>query len=147
MIIRKKTNNKKLGEVLIERGLITDDQLQEALTDQKTQGGLLGQILVKKKFITEESITCAIAVQYGIPYFPVRNYDFHPEVVRLVPKDVCVKFGLIVVDRIGSIVTLAMTNPLDNDAVKHIEDITKSTARTFISTVTEIMEAIEKHYK
>jgi hypothetical protein len=101
----KRAISKQLGELLIERGVITRDQLDHALEVQKEKGGLIGQILVNLGYATEEAIAQAITVQYGFPYLPLNNYEIDPEVVKLVPKNVAKQFCLIPIDKIGNNLT------------------------------------------
>ena len=143
----KKTTNKHLGELLIERGIINRDQLNLAIDKQKERGGLLGEVLVDLKFATEKDIAQALTSQYGFPYLPLSNYDIDPEVIRSVPENVCRQFCLIPIDKIGKSLTLAMANPLNVQAAEDVELITGCTVQTFVSTSTDIKQAIEKYYK
>ena len=143
----KKTTNKHLGELLIERGIINRDQLNLAIDKQKERGGLLGEVLVDLKFATEKDIAQALTSQYGFPYLPLSNYDIDPDVIRSVPENVCRQFCLIPIDKIGKSLTLAMANPLNVQAAEDVELITGCTVQTFVSTSTDIKQAIEKYYK
>ncbi len=78
MTIRK-VINKQLGELLIERGVISKLQLDKALNVQKEKGGLIGEVLVELGLAKEEDITQALTVQYGFPYLPLANYEVNPE--------------------------------------------------------------------
>ncbi len=142
----KRIITKQLGELLIERGVITQDQLQKALTVQKEEGGLLGQVLVRLGFTTEEDIAQALTAQFGFPYLPLKNYEIANEVVGLVPENVSRQYCLIPVDRIGNALTIAMSNPLNIQAQEDIELITKCKVQVFVSTMTDINEAIDRCY-
>jgi type IV pilus assembly protein PilB len=142
----KKTTNKQLGELLIERGVISRDQLEIAITKQKDIGKLLGEVLVVLNFATEKDIAQALTCQYGFPYLPLSNYEIDKEVIETVPENVCRKFCLIPIDKIGQSLTLAMSNPLNVQAAEDIELITGCTVQTFVSTATEINQSIEKYY-
>ena len=72
----RKTVNKQLGEILVERGIINRTQLDEALKQQKEQGLLFGEALVVLKYATEEDIVQALTCQYGFPFLPLSNYLF-----------------------------------------------------------------------
>lgn len=142
----QKTTTKQLGELLIERGVISHDQLNLAREHQDRHGGLLGEILVELKFATEKDIAQALTCQYGFPYLPLANYEIDPEVINSVPESVCRKFCLIPIDKIGKSLTLAMSNPLNFQAMEDVELITGCTVQTFVSTSTEIKESIDKYY-
>ena len=143
----KKIIQKQLGELLIEAKLITRENLDAALQTQKEKGGLIGQILVAMKFTTEEAIAQALTAQYGFPYLPLSNYEVDPVVVKIIPEQVARQYGVIAVDRVGNILTIVMSNPLNQQAIEDIEMITKLTMQLFVSTVTDINKAINENYK
>jgi type IV pilus assembly protein PilB len=143
----KRVISKQLGELLIERGVISRQQLDSALEIQKEKGGLIGQVLVDLGYASEESIAQAITSQYGFPYLPLENYEIDPDVVKIVPKNVASQFCLVPVDKIGNNLTIAMSNPLNALAIEDIELISNLCVQIFVSTATDINKAIEKYYK
>lgn len=143
----KRLTNKHLGELLVERGVINQEQIVMAAAYQKEHGGLFGEVLVQLKFATEEDIAQALTYQYGFPYLPLANYEIDPEILNSVPQDVCRKFCLIPIDKIGKSLTLAMSDPLNMNAIDDIELITDCAVQTFVSTSTDIKEAIDKYYR
>jgi len=145
--VANRINLKQLGELLVDLGLITMDQLKQALETQKDKGGLIGQVLVDLGYVSEEAIAQAITAQYGFPYLPLENYEIDPEIVKIVPKNVTIQYCLIPVDKIGSNLTIAMANPLNNQAVEDIALLSGLYIQLFVSTATDIKKAIEKYYK
>ncbi len=143
----KKIIQKQLGELLLESKLITKEQLEEALRVQKDKGGLIGQILVTLKFTNEAAIAQALTAQYGFPYLPLTNYEIDTVAVKVIPEHVAKQFELIAVDRVGNILTVVMSNPLNSQAVEDVEMLTKLTAQVFVSTATDIHKAIADNYK
>ena len=143
----KKATNKHLGELLVERGVISHEQLNIAVEHQKTHPGhLLGEVLVELKFATEKDIAQALTAQYGFPYLPLLNYEIDQDVIDSVPLDVCQKFCLVPIDRIGKSLTLAMANPLNMQAAEEVESITGCSVQIFVSTATEVKQTIDKYY-
>jgi type IV pilus assembly protein PilB len=138
---------KRLGELLLERGLINQKQLEKALEQQKAQGGLLGQILIKLGFVTEKEIALALTAQYGFPYLPLENYDIDDGVTQLIPEHVARQYVLIAIDRIGNALTVAMADPSNVQAIEDIEMLTKCAVQTIVSTPSDIQSAIERAYK
>jgi len=138
--------NKRLGELLIERGVITKGQLEEALKEQRSSLGFIGEIIVSLGFAKEEDIVYTLSVQYGFPYLPLGNYDIPPEVVKLIPEQVARQYFSIPIDKIGDTLSLAMANPLNPCAIEDIEYITKCQLQIFIATSTDIKTAIDKFY-
>lgn len=143
----KKVINKKLGELLMDAGLITLAQLDQALELQKDKGGLIGEILVQLKFTTEEDIAKTLTAQYGFAYLPLSNYEIEAELAKMIPERVANQYCLIPIDRMSNNLTIAMSNPLNSQAVEDIETISGCSVQIFVSTTTDIRQAIEKYYK
>ena len=136
-----------LGQILIKRKLITQDQLKEALEFQKKEGSVLGEILVKLGYVTEKDIVVALIVQCGFPYIAVNKYEIDAKIVQLIPEETARKFHIIALDRVGDILSVVMANPLDSTIIEELEKITNCKIATFIATRTEIDEAISHRYK
>ena len=143
----KKIINKQLGELLIEHGIINAGQLEKALMVQKEKGGLVGELLVELGFAKEEDIAQAITVQYGFPYLPLSSYEISADITAMLPGRVARQYMLIPIDKIGNNLTLAMSNPLNTSAIEDVEHVTGCMVQVFVSTVSDIKKAIEKHYK
>ncbi len=139
--------NKQLGELLLERGIISQNQLERALTHQKEKGGLIGEILVELGSAKEEDIAQALTAQYGFPYLPLSNYEINPEVANIIPGRVARQYILVPIDKIGNNLTLAMSNPLNVQAIEDVELLSGCNIQTFVSTSSDIKRAIEKYYK
>ena len=137
---------KPLGKLLVEKGVLTPVQLEHALEVQKEQGGLIGQILVRLGYTTEEAVAQAITAQYGFPYLPLKHYAIDPELLRLIPENVARQYCLIPVDHIGETLTIAMADPLNSKAVEDVEMFSHCSVQVFVSTVTEITQAILEAY-
>lgn len=139
--------SKQLGELLLERKVINQRQLEEALKIWKQKGGLIGDILVSLGYAKEEEIAQALTAQYGFPYLPLNNYEIDSEIIKLIPENVAKQYCLIPIDRIGANLTITMANPLNNQAIEDVELISRCTIQAFVSTATDIKRAIEKYYK
>lgn len=143
---RRPTSKEQLGQVLIQRGIINQEQLKQALQVQKEQGGLIGEILTNLGFTKEEDIAQALAIQHDFPYLPLANYDIDPEVIKLVPQELVKKYCILPIDKMGDILTVVMANPLDGSAIEEIEAVSKCKTEVFVSTHTEIKKAIDDFY-
>ncbi len=147
MIPTRRVITKTIGQLLLDKGVIKQAQLEEALKIQKEKGGLLGQILAGLGYVTEEQIAQAITVQYGFPYLPLSNYDIDEDAVKLVPENVARQYCLIPIDKIGNTVTIAMADPLNTQAIEDIELLTSSSVQIFVSTAADIRQAVDRCYK
>ena len=137
----------QIGQVLIKRGIITAEQLNEALEKQKKDGGLVGELLIRLGYATEQDIIQALAIQYDFPYIPIANYEIEPDMINLVPEESARKYCLIPMDKIGNLLTVVIANPLDSAALDYVESLTKCKVEVFVGTSAEINAAIDKYYK
>jgi len=135
-----------LGQILIEKGLITGPQLEQALEVQKVKGGLLGDILTQLGFVSQEALSMSLASQTETVYIPIEKYKISKDVLKLVPKEVAIKYQCIPLEKINSILAVAMVNPLDKQATSEIEDITGFKLIAMIATKVQIEKAIQANY-
>ncbi|UCD15146.1 MAG: hypothetical protein JSV34_05360 [Candidatus Omnitrophota bacterium] len=138
--------SKPLGEILVERGIITKGQLEEALKIQSSAGGLFGEIVVRLGFAKEEDIAHCLSLQFGFPYLPLENYEISAEMVKLIPKNVATQYCVMPIDKIGNALTVAMANPLNTQAIEDLEDMTGCEIQIFVGTPSDIRASIEKFY-
>jgi type IV pilus assembly protein PilB len=143
----RRINNKPLGELLLERGIISQSQLDHSLDVQREKGGLIGEILVDLGFVKEDDIAQALTAQYGFPYLPLGNYDVDTDITSIIPGRVARQYLLVPIDKIGNNLTLAMSNPLNIQAIEDVELLSGCSVQTFVSTSSDIKKAIAKYYK
>ena len=143
----RRVNNKQLGELLLDRGIINRAQLDQALDVQREKGGLIGEILVELGFVREDDIAQSLTAQYGFPYLPLSNYDVNLDITSIIPGRVARQYLLVPIDKIGNNLTLAMSNPLNVQAIEDVELLSGCSVQTFVSTSSDIKRAIEKYYK
>ncbi|HOE27257.1 MAG: hypothetical protein IT574_07280 [Candidatus Aureabacteria bacterium] len=142
----KKVTKKLVGELMIDSGVITRAQLNQALERKKETGKLLGESLVELGFASEQDVVGVVAAQYRIPYLPLKNHDVDKELLKTLPRELVFRHRCFPVDRIGSVTTVAMENPLDDRAVGEIQKAVGGRVLCFVSTPSEILSAIEQHY-
>lgn len=133
---------RKIGEILIEDGLLTSAQLEEALAWQKEKGGLIGNILVEKDLVSEESLIAALGKQFKIPYLPLKSYSINPDMAELLKADFCHQNHLVAFDFDAKKIYVAVADPMNFEAVEKIEALTGHTPQVFISKISEILNAI-----
>ncbi len=143
----RRINNRPLGELLLERGVISQAHLDEGLKLQEEKGGLIGEILVELGYVKEDDIAQALTAQYGFPYLPLGNYDVDLDIANIIPGRVARQYLLVPIDKIGNNLTLAMSNPLNIQAIEDVELLSGCSVQTFVSTSSDIKKAIEKYYK
>ena len=137
---------KKIGECLIQAGLITDEDLQIALAEHKRTGERVGVVLVRLNFATEKQITKALAYQLGFPYTSLVDEPPDPVAIVLIPKDVALKRVCVAVRLEKNLLTVAMSDPLLFSLVQDLEFQTGYRIKQVVATRTDILEAIETGY-
>ena len=147
MATGQKVIKKKLGEILIDAEKITEDQLEEALKEQKKSNGKIGEILVENDFCTEEDIIVSLATQYGYPYIKLENYDLTPEVLKIIPKGLAKKFNCIPLDRIGNLISFVVSDPSNLIELKKQEEYLNCKMQFFVTTPSSLNAAIKKFYE
>ncbi len=137
---------KKIGDLLIEKGLITKKQLEECLQHQSFSGKRLGEVLVDKGYINEDELIDTISERLSIPKISLASMVIDPNVLRHVSVEVARRYTLIPIFEIGHTLTIAMADPLNIIAIDEIKYQTGLNIKRAITTISEIKEAIEKYY-
>ncbi|HEX6163072.1 MAG TPA: ATPase, T2SS/T4P/T4SS family, partial [Vicinamibacterales bacterium] len=137
---------KKLGECLIQAGLITEDDLQAALTEHKRTGERLGAVLVRLNLATERQIAKALAYQLGFPYLNLSENPPDPTIVTLIPKDVALKRSCVAIRLEKNLLTVAMADPLLFSLVQDLEFQTGYRIKQVVATRADILESISAGY-
>jgi type IV pilus assembly protein PilB len=137
---------KKLGECLIQAGLITEDDLQAALTEHKRTGERLGAVLVRLNLATERQIAKALAYQLGFPYLNLAETPPDPAVVTLIPKEVALKRSCVAIRLDKNLLTVAMADPLLFSLVQDLEFQTGYRIKQVVATRADILESIASGY-
>ncbi|MBU9888712.1 MAG: hypothetical protein KTQ49_02445 [Candidatus Omnitrophica bacterium] len=133
---------RKIGEILIEDGLLTKEQLEEALAFQKEKGGLLGQALITKRFVDEDALISALGKQFRIPFLSLKHYAVHPDMAELLQAEFCHKHLLVPFDCDSKKVYLAVGDPMNENAVEEVRRLTGRVPQVFIAKISEILNAI-----
>ena len=115
----------RLGDLLVQQKLISQEQLALALEQQKSSGRKLGRVLVDNAFVTEENISESLAKQLSIPYINLKSCDIKLELVRLIPESQARQFGAIVLEERNGRLLVGMADPTNLSAFYQIALIVK----------------------
>ena len=137
---------KKIGECLIQAGLITEEDLQTALAEHKRTGERVGVVLVRMNLATEKQIAKALALQLGFPYINLAENPPDPTAVVLIPKEVALKRVCIAVGLEKNLLTVAMSDPLLFSLVQDLEFQTGYRIKQVVATRGDINDAIQTGY-
>ncbi len=138
---------RRLGDLLLAEGLITEEQLAQALAEQKATNEKIGSIFVRLNLITEEQLIGFLSRQYRIPSITLSQLEVDAEVVRLVPPHIAQKYEVLPVKRIGGSLTLAMSDPTNVFALDDIAFMTNLQILPVVASQASIRKAIERHYQ
>ena len=143
----KTYERKRIGERLIEAGIIDHTQLQHALKVQKQEGGKTVQILVKLGYIDKESVSNFLSSQPGVPSIDLANYQVSPELCKLIPREFAIENELFPIDRLGKLLTVGMVFPLDSDTIEKLEKITGLKVKALLCHADAIKDAFNQYYR
>ena len=138
----------RLGEILVKNNLITREQLGKALEEQRLSGNQLrlGAILIAQKLLTEEQLTSFLSQQYGVPIVNLADYEIDPSVIKIIPQDVVQKYQLLPLNRAGSTLIVAVSDPSNLFALEDIKFMTGYNIEMVVASERDIKVSIDKYY-
>ena len=137
----------RLGDLLVQQKVISQDQLQFALEQQKRSGRKLGRVLVDSAIVTEEQISEALAKQLNIPYINLKYYNINLEQVRLLPENQARRFRAIVLEERNGALLVGMADPTDLFAFDEISRTVKRDIDVAVVTEGQLLESIDRGYR
>lgn len=137
---------KRLGDLLIDAGLISDDQLDLALSHQKGTNRRLGEVLIDEGVITEAQLIEALQMQLGIEFIDLSQYDIDPEMSRVVSKNVARTYSVVPIKATPEEVFLAMSDPLNFLAIEAVKTASRKRVVPMVATNDAIQRAIMTLY-
>ncbi|NCB40683.1 MAG: type II secretion system protein GspE, partial [Erysipelotrichia bacterium] len=129
---------KLLGQSLVADGLIKEEQLNTALTEQKKTSDTLGYTLIRLKYLNEQQLLDFLVNKLNFSYANLRNYVIDPKVVKLIPEDIARKYHCIAILRVKGALTVAMLDPLDSFLLDNLEYTTACKIKPLVSTMSEL---------
>ena len=138
---------RRLGDLLVAEGLITEAQLRQALGNQRGKADKLGSVLVRQGSLTEEQLIGFLSRQYGIPSITLVNLEVDAETLRLVPPHIAKKYEVLPVKRIGGTLTLAMSDPTNVFALDDIAFMTNLQILPVVAPQAAIRRALDANYE
>jgi regulator of PEP synthase PpsR (kinase-PPPase family) len=145
MVQIAKLIRKKMGEVLIDEGLVKEEQVQEALRRQRSTGESFGEILVSMGFVSEIDIARTLVKQSGLPYIDASRYRINKDGVAAVPGELMWQNQFIVLDKIGKTLLVAISNVLSTEVFEKLERVSGSQIFVYVSTSAQVLQALEKN--
>ena len=139
-------SDEKLGELLVQEDLISREQLETALAEQKISGGRLSVYLSKLGYLEESEMCDILSKQYGVPSINLSEFEIDPDVIKIIPEDVVEKYRVIPISKADSSLIVAMADPSNILAMDDIKFLTGLNVEAVVATEESIQAAIEKYY-
>jgi type IV pilus assembly protein PilB len=137
----------RLGDLFVREGLVTEEQLQAALTEAKTSGTRIGYALVKLGFVEETELTRMLSKQYRVPAVDLDKVTVDEKILKLIKPEQANKHLVLPLRRVGKMLTVAMTNPTDFSAIDDLKFVTKLDIEPVIVGEFTLRKHLEKYYK
>jgi len=136
----------RLGDILIEKKIITPEELKKAINEQQRTGEILGKVLVKLGLITERKLLEVLAVQQGIPFVDLQEAKISEKVIKDVPAKFARHYKIMPISMEGSVLTIAISDPFDMWPIDDLEMHLECRVEKVLSTSSDIQETIKRYY-
>jgi len=136
----------RIGDLLLREGLVTQDQLNKALTEQRHNGTRVGYNLVKLGYVKETDLTRMLARQHKMPAVDLTKFQVDPRIAKLIPGELALKHSVLPLKRDGRTLTVAMSDPASMSVLDDIKFITRLDIFPVIAGEFTLRNAIEKFY-
>ncbi len=140
------TLRERIGALLIEKKMLTQEQLAQALKMQKEKKERLGEILIGMGFITKEALLEVLSIEIGVPAIHLSRYKIKPEALAFVPKKMAEMYCLIPVSHFSKTLTVAMSDPMNVHALDDLRRHTGMEIHPLIATDKDVKEAVDLYY-
>jgi len=137
----------RLGEILVQQKLLSEEQLQFSLGEQKRTGRKLGRVFVENAFVTEEQISSALARQLNIPYINLKFYNINSDTVRMLPETQARRFRAIALEDRRDSLLIGMADPTDLFAYDEISRSVKRSIELAVVNESELLQTIDRIYR
>ncbi len=135
-----------LGELLIQKGLTTREQITAALKEQESTDEYLGAILVRRGWLTESQLLETLGEQLGMPYVRLANRPIEPELVERIPARLAHQYRFVPVSAEGNQLQIAIVDPFDTQSVDELRQLLNCEIRPLLAVPQDILGAIERYY-
>jgi MSHA biogenesis protein MshE len=137
----------RLGEILLQQKLLTEDQLKTALDEQKRSGRKLGRIFIDGGYLTEEQIGGALARQLQVPFINLKHFNVKPEDATRLPETLARRFRAIVLEDAGAYFRVGMADPTDLFAYDEINRVLKRDIQLAVVSESVLLQTIDRLYR
>ena len=137
---------RRIGELLVAQGAVTEEQLAEGLQLQKERGGKICQVLINLGYLTEESLLEVLGSTKGVVSVKLRHYTIDPDLTEHIPKEFAIQHEVMPLDKLGRLLTVAMAVPLDTATQEALQVMTGLRIRAILCSRSDVHAAITQYY-
>jgi len=130
--------------MLIAEGILTEEQLMDALDIQKETGKPLGQVLVEQRYLSEEALAKVMSEKYQLPFIDPNTYQIDPDLIKSFPVDMLYRYQFVPLDKIGKVMIVAVAGIIDESLDDFIQNVMGFEPMYFIATYSSVMRTLEK---
>ena len=138
--------NDNIGQIVLKGNLISSEQYQKAVQEQKVKGGSLGASMIRLGLVKEEDLLSALSRYYKVPSVRLSTIQVDKKAIELVPASMAKKHLIIPISRVGPKLTMAMADPNNFLAIDEIKFITSFNVEPVVASDYDIIDAIKKYY-
>lgn len=138
---------KKVGEILLEKGWVTDEQIKKALGYSKAENCKIGEALVNLEICSQEQVSRALAIHFQLPFANLGKHIIPQEIIDSVPKEVALEHKIVPVARKGRTLVIAMGDPLDFFTIDNLRFILSTEVDCALATPSAVEEALDDYYR
>ena len=136
---------RSLGHILVDRGLLTLEQLHQAEAEQQDTGHSLGRVLVSQRIVTEKDLVAALATQIGMSFVDLAEADVDPRATTMVPEKIMRRHSLLPIGFEDGKLVVAMSDPSNVVAMDDVRTITKMEVKPVVATKDDVVNAVSKY--
>ena len=143
---KKGRSDKRVGQLLLEEGLIDEAKLRQALQVQAEQGGKLFEVLIRLEYLDKKDLHAFLSKQSGVPSIDLANYDIPRELITIIPREFAQEHVVLPIDKMGKLLTVGMACPLDTATLSELQEITGLRVKAMLCRFDEIRRTIRRYY-
>ena len=137
----------RIGDLLIQNGVITEEQLMTALSEQKKTGRKLGRALIDLGFVEEDKLLNLLSQQLEVPFVQLRHYQFNQDLIKKLPETLARRFRAIILDEQQGELLVGMADPMDLMAYDEIARIVNQTINVAVIRESELLNTLDMVYR
>jgi type IV pilus assembly protein PilB len=138
---------RRSGELLVEEGIVSPEEVEHALKVQIERGGRLCSVLIELGYLDERELVSFLSRKFKMPHLDLSDLDLDVEVIKYVSPEFAKENQVVPVDRVGGMLTVAVVYPLDTVDLRHIEDVSRLSVKQIAATRSDVLKVIRAYYE